>query len=60
VAGEIDLEEPVTVPIPLLIDKEAAPIALQERVEDWPEVMLEGEAVKEEMVGMGTAPVDIS
>ena len=46
-----DLEVPVTVPIPWLIERDVAPETDQDRVEDWPEVIDEGEALKEEIVG---------
>ena len=38
--------------MPWFRESEVAPETDQERVVDWPEVIEEGEAVKEEMVGM--------
>ena len=59
--GETDLEVRfVTEPMPLSIDKEVAPETVQDRVEDWPEVMEEGEAVKEEMAGALAAAVVVN
>ena len=43
--------DPVTAPTPWLIETEVAPDTLQARVEDEPEVMVEGVAVNEEMTG---------
>jgi hypothetical protein len=48
--GETLIEVPVTVPIPE-IDKVAAPVTDQERLEELPVVMDAGEAVKEEITG---------
>ena len=48
--GEMFLDVPVTVPIPE-IEREVALETDQERVDDWPDWIVEGEAEKEEMVG---------
>ncbi len=37
------------------MDKEAAPVVVQEIVEDCPAVIVAGEAVKEVITGIGTA-----
>ena len=44
---------PVTVPTPPLIESVSAPVTDQERVELDPELMAEGLAVNELMVGLG-------
>lgn len=51
--GLTDLEFPVTVPMLLSMDKEVALVVLHDKVEDCPEVMPEGEAVKELITGAG-------
>ena len=43
----------MTVPIPWLIDKEVALDVVQERVDELPDVIVVGLAVKDEMVGGG-------
>ena len=49
-AGETETEVPVTAPIPEMLS-EVAPVVVQERVADWPAVMLAGDATNEEMAG---------
>ena len=48
--GFTDTEVPLTVPRPLM-EYEVAPVALHDRVVDWPEVMEADAGAKEEMVG---------
>jgi len=50
VVGETETELPVTVPMPL-IEIDVAPVTFQERVEDCPELIEDGLAVKELMTG---------
>ena len=50
--GLTDLDErPVTLPMDWLMDRDVAPLVVQDKVLDPPLVMEEGEEVKEEMVG---------
>ncbi len=51
VGDTVLLVNPVTSPT-LLIDNEVAPLTDQDRVEDWPEVMEEGEEEKELIIGV--------
>ena len=51
-AGKTDIDEPETVPRPLLIDMTGVePETDQDRVEELPLVIEEGEEVKDEIVG---------
>jgi hypothetical protein len=56
--GLTETEVPVTDPMPGAMESEVAPVAFQESVADWPVVMLEGDAEKDEMVGRDTG-VDV-
>src|SRR5436853_164337 len=53
--GETDLEVPMTAPLLMERVGVGLPDTDQERVEDWPEVMEEGAAVKDEMTGAAVA-----
>ena len=55
--GEIDRELPVTAPMLLSSERVGAglPDTDQERTEDWPELMEEGVATKDEMTGAAVA-----
>jgi hypothetical protein len=56
VVGETTFEAPVTVPTPLLMKRLVAPAMDQERVEEPPETIEPGEALKEEIVGTVPPP----
>ena len=49
-AGETETEVPVTVPMPEILS-EVALLTFQERVADWPVVIVESDAVKLEITG---------
>jgi hypothetical protein len=51
VIGLTDLEVPVTVPIPWFIDKDVALDTFQLKVEEDPELIFDGEAVNDVIVG---------
>jgi hypothetical protein len=51
VAGVTEVLDPVTAPTPWLIDSVVAPETLHDSVEDWPDVMLDCVAVKDEITG---------
>jgi hypothetical protein len=46
---------PVTVPTPWLIERDVAPVTLHPKSEEPPAVMVEGVAVKEDIVGTAAA-----
>jgi hypothetical protein len=60
--GNTALEVPVTVPTPLLMVKVVAvpPVKVQDNVEDWPEVIEAGVAVKELTTGKATAEFTVT
>ena len=49
--GETDLDVPVTVPTPWLMEREVAFDVDQERVDEFPDVIDVGDAENEDMVG---------
>ena len=59
VAGFTVRDEPVTVPMPLSIEMLVALLTLQLSVEDCPAVMVDGEALKLEIVGAGVGAATV-
>ena len=51
------MEFPLTLPTPLLIDRDVLPLTLQDKLTVWPRLTTEGDAENDEITGRGVTTI---